>query len=315
MIYLNSNEDQTQIVDQQNDYEDENYLEEACEKNNQQYNDFDSHISFSGESLSIQVRLDQPIHAQDPNQQQKLDKTDCQSLEKNDITRGININPFNYFFSDLNNCKNQQLGNNCQIQLEPAPEFSDQNHLIEEDDYDFLEKSDTSQLQISRKDSLKQSRKKGRPYKGKCANREGREDMVVEKRAIFRALKNIIQKDYKEFLSILEQQIQQLENEQFKEQVLETIESFKHCMSYDHIKNTKSKRFIKQNYSKILGNVCYRYSRLSKEKFFNNTSCSYIFKMAISHLRQYIDETFKKNISVHQELLQQFADVVEKSTF
>lgn len=74
-------------------------------------------------------------------------------------------------------------------------------------------------------------------------------------------------------------------------------------MSYDHIKNTKSKRFLKKNYSKLLGNVCYRYSRLSKEKFFLNSVCDFLFRLALPYLRKYITENFKKNVELHLEVV------------
>lgn len=44
--------------------------------------------------------------------------------------------------------------------------------------------------------SGKVAKRKGRPFKGKCIDWEEKEDKVIEKRAIFRALKNIFQKNY-----------------------------------------------------------------------------------------------------------------------
>eukprot|EP00347_Sterkiella_histriomuscorum_P023323 403335089 len=131
---------------------------------------------------------------------------------------------------------------------------------------------------------------------------DAKEDRVIEKRAIFRALKNIFQKNYDDYLIELENKLQN-QSETFREQTLGTLEQFKHCMSYDHIKNTKSKRFMKKNYSKLLGNVCYRYSRLSKEKFFLNKVCNFLFRLAIPYLKKYINENFKKNVEQHQEVL------------
>jgi hypothetical protein len=78
-------------------------------------------------------------------------------------------------------------------------------------------------------------------------------------------------------------------------------------MSFDHAKQ-KSRRFFKKNYNPTIGNVCYRYSRLSKEKFFKNSYCSYIFLKAVPYLEQLFQEEQPEKTPIYNEIIAQFRE-------
>eukprot|EP00347_Sterkiella_histriomuscorum_P016023 403354787 len=74
-------------------------------------------------------------------------------------------------------------------------------------------------------------------------------------------------------------------------------------------KNDKAKSQNKQ-FSKLIGNVCYRFTRKSKEKFFKNKISSMVFLEAIPYLQNYIQtatNVLQRNKQQHIDILGDFA--------
>ena len=43
------------------------------------------------------------------------------------------------------------------------------------------------------------------------------------------------------------------------------------------------------NYFSLVGDPCYRFSRIVKERFFNDVSCAYLFKMSTPRLKEILN--------------------------
>eukprot|EP00347_Sterkiella_histriomuscorum_P002376 403368393 len=167
-------------------------------------------------------------------------------------------------------------------------------------------------------------KRKGRPHQGDVKDRETLEKHVSEKRSIFRDLKKIIQNNQNKFKSGLREQINSetvCVPSDIHEELIIRLEQFQRCTSYyqtyqqEKSYNNYPKMFDAKTsnlpYYPIIGDVCYRYNRKSKEIFFADKACSYIFSQATTILEKNIRTKINQG-KIGKEKLRIYLDIIQE---
>ncbi|CDW81741.1 UNKNOWN [Stylonychia lemnae] len=143
-------------------------------------------------------------------------------------------------------------------------------------------KSQTNDLTTNLNLATKKIKRRGRPYVGDVQDVESKETNVCQKRSIFRDLKKMIQNNQHKFKTLFKR----IEIPSCIQQDVEIrLNQFQNCSSYYKItEKTLNKPFIQ--YFPIIGDVCYKFNRLSKEAFFKDKACAYIFLHASEYLKK-----------------------------
>ena len=73
-------------------------------------------------------------------------------------------------------------------------------------------------------------------------------------------------------------------------------------MTPDYLKSV-GQDLTEDNYFPIVGDICYRYSREAKERFFEDEGCCFLFLKSMSYLQDQAKKEVKKNPNIKEILL------------